>query len=253
MFWDYDWDTAGEAGVTGLSTYHPCDTNYIPYFLEENGQSAFKTYWDMKQIQKSNFWAGNVRDYDNVEITVYAPVPSLSVQLKDSLDNVLASIKNGIVEIAEDYKDSIDIEITDGYAQIRTDEGLSYEVEVQSEEQVYIGVAQDSAGSTGVGSAAVYSPASGESVTVTVTPQTPAAEMPVTNGSGETVEPVQAWTLGDVTGDGVLSVLDAVRLQKWLVHTSGTTLPAWKAADYCADDRIDVRDLVLMKQALTAM
>ena len=76
--------------------------------------------------------------------------------------------------------------------------------------------------------------------------------MPVTNGSGETVEPVQAWTLGDVTGDGVLSVLDAVRLQKWLVHTSGTTLPAWKAADYCADDRIDVRDLVLMKQALTA-
>lgn len=55
---------------------------------------------------------------------------------------------------------------------------------------------------------------------------------------------------GDINIDGVLNVADVVLLQKWLLAIPDTNLPNWKAADLCADNRLDVFDLCLMKRQL---
>ncbi|MBQ9695242.1 MAG: DUF4434 domain-containing protein [Oscillospiraceae bacterium] len=53
---------------------------------------------------------------------------------------------------------------------------------------------------------------------------------------------------GDVNGDGVLSVTDAVMLQKWLLCIGKMTQP--EAADLLPDGKIDILDLALVKHAL---
>lgn len=55
---------------------------------------------------------------------------------------------------------------------------------------------------------------------------------------------------GDVNGDGEFSIADVVLLQKWLLGVKGTHIADWKAADLCANDRLDVFDLIIMKRAL---
>ena len=55
---------------------------------------------------------------------------------------------------------------------------------------------------------------------------------------------------GDVNGDGAFSVSDVILLQKWLLAVPDTHLENWKAADFCADDTLNVFDLCLMKRAL---
>ena len=55
---------------------------------------------------------------------------------------------------------------------------------------------------------------------------------------------------GDCNGDGVFSVADVILLQKWLLAVPNTELADWKAADFCADGRLNVVDLCLMKKAL---
>ncbi|MBQ8927623.1 MAG: exo-alpha-sialidase [Oscillospiraceae bacterium] len=55
---------------------------------------------------------------------------------------------------------------------------------------------------------------------------------------------------GDVNGDGVFSLLDVVRLQKWLLRIDGTRLADWQTADLCPDEKLDTMDLVLMKRML---
>ena len=57
---------------------------------------------------------------------------------------------------------------------------------------------------------------------------------------------------GDVNADGKFDVADLVLLQKWLLAVPDTHLEDWKAADFCDDDRLDVFDLCLMKQAFVA-
>lgn len=59
---------------------------------------------------------------------------------------------------------------------------------------------------------------------------------------------VRSVTSGDVNGDNVLSIADAVMLQKYLLGSG--TLTNWKNADLCKDDRIDVFDMVLMRKLL---
>lgn len=54
---------------------------------------------------------------------------------------------------------------------------------------------------------------------------------------------------GDVNADGVCSIADVVMLQKWLLNDE-TVLNHWKAADLCANDRLEVSDLVLMKRLI---
>ncbi len=53
---------------------------------------------------------------------------------------------------------------------------------------------------------------------------------------------------GDVNGDGVFSVADAVMLQKWLLCAG--ELIDWQAGDLCEDERLDVFDLCIMKRML---
>lgn len=54
--------------------------------------------------------------------------------------------------------------------------------------------------------------------------------------------------LGDCNFDGVLSVSDAVMLQKWLLGAGELT--CWQNADLCKDNRIDVFDLCIIKKML---
>lgn len=55
---------------------------------------------------------------------------------------------------------------------------------------------------------------------------------------------------GDVNLDGEFNVADVVLLQKWLLAVPDTYLADWKAADFVADDRLDVFDLCLMKREI---
>ncbi|MDE6835146.1 MAG: InlB B-repeat-containing protein [Ruminococcus sp.] len=53
---------------------------------------------------------------------------------------------------------------------------------------------------------------------------------------------------GDANNDSTVNVSDAVMLQKWLLGSG--TLTNWKNADLCEDGKIDVFDLVTMRQLL---
>ena len=55
---------------------------------------------------------------------------------------------------------------------------------------------------------------------------------------------------GDVNADGVCNFADAELLQKWLLAVPDTALKNWKAADFNGDNRLDARDLSMMKHAL---
>ncbi|MBQ8927759.1 MAG: hypothetical protein IJ055_05755 [Oscillospiraceae bacterium] len=57
-------------------------------------------------------------------------------------------------------------------------------------------------------------------------------------------------TPGDVDASGVFDLTDLVLTQKWLVRVTDTPLADWKAGDLYEDDRLDIYDLVRMKQLL---
>lgn len=56
--------------------------------------------------------------------------------------------------------------------------------------------------------------------------------------------------LGDINADGSFNIADIVMLQKWLLGVSDVTLPNWKAADFCEDEKLNVLDLCMMKRKL---
>lgn len=56
--------------------------------------------------------------------------------------------------------------------------------------------------------------------------------------------------LGDVNGDDLLNIADAVSLQKWLAGSSDIELPNLKYADLNYDNRLDVFDLIILKNKL---
>ncbi len=56
--------------------------------------------------------------------------------------------------------------------------------------------------------------------------------------------------VGDVNNDGILSMTDAVMLQKWIL--CGKSLTDREAADVCTDGRINTFDLCAIKQLLTS-
>ncbi len=68
------------------------------------------------------------------------------------------------------------------------------------------------------------------------------------------VTAISGWTpqtaSGDVNGDGVFSIADAVLLQRWLLAVPDTQLADWRAADFSRDGRLNAADLTLMKQML---
>lgn len=62
--------------------------------------------------------------------------------------------------------------------------------------------------------------------------------------------PLDDMQYGDVNADGAFNISDVVVFQKWLLAVPDTQLTNWKAADLCADGRLDVFDLCLMKRQL---
>ncbi|OPZ21589.1 MAG: hypothetical protein BWZ04_00866 [Firmicutes bacterium ADurb.BinA205] len=61
---------------------------------------------------------------------------------------------------------------------------------------------------------------------------------------------VSAAVSGDINNDGTFNIAYVVAFQKWLLGDKGQNIADWKAADLCADDRLDVFDLTMMKKAL---
>ena len=55
---------------------------------------------------------------------------------------------------------------------------------------------------------------------------------------------------GDVNGNGVFNMTDAVLFQAWLLNVPNMELADWKAADFRNDNKLNAADLSLMKQAL---
>ncbi len=72
----------------------------------------------------------------------------------------------------------------------------------------------------------------------------------VPSASQSTPTPPEPEVLaGDCNGDGVLTVVDAITLQRFLLN-DGTKLTSEKAADVCKDDIINIFDLVKLKYLL---
>ena len=55
---------------------------------------------------------------------------------------------------------------------------------------------------------------------------------------------------GDANGDGIFSIADMVCLQKWLLGASDSGIADWKAVDLYRDNKIDVFDLIIMRQSI---
>lgn len=58
----------------------------------------------------------------------------------------------------------------------------------------------------------------------------------------------KVYIKGDCNDDGTVSIADAVMLQRYLLGNG--TLTEWRNADLCEDERIDVFDMVVMRQLL---
>lgn len=63
-------------------------------------------------------------------------------------------------------------------------------------------------------------------------------------------KPDEPKVKGDINSDGEFTVADIVLFQKWLLADPDTALVDWKAADLCADDKLDVFDLCMMKHII---
>ncbi|WP_296569893.1 dockerin type I domain-containing protein [Ruminococcus sp.] len=61
-------------------------------------------------------------------------------------------------------------------------------------------------------------------------------------------EPVAKAASGDVNADGEFSIADVLLVQKWMIGDKRYTLHDWKAADFCADGKLDIFDLTRMKK-----
>ena len=56
--------------------------------------------------------------------------------------------------------------------------------------------------------------------------------------------------LGDVNADNQFNIADAVLLQRWLLGDNEAKLINWQAADLCEDGRLDVFDMIAIRQLL---
>lgn len=68
--------------------------------------------------------------------------------------------------------------------------------------------------------------------------------------SQKTPNEITDYFKGDINADGIFNIADAVTLQKWLSGNQDIKLTNWKAIDLCEDDKLDVFDLVLVKDKL---
>lgn len=61
---------------------------------------------------------------------------------------------------------------------------------------------------------------------------------------------IEHYKQGDVNGDGEFNISDVVLLQKWLISVQNVEISVWQSADFYEDEKIDIFDLILMKQKL---
>ena len=264
-FWDEDWLTTAIPSVTKLGKYHPCDTNYIPYLSNQPELSEFKTYEEMRPIQWKNtaiekipglFGIGVKQKTGKITGSIMPPIEwnnsfsDLTVTIKDTLGNVVGTVKDKTVSIEKEYADRIDAQIIDGRVDFSIDADSGYQISVESETAANIVIAQENAAYNSVNNGAVYTAQPGNT-TIDITPDTPAAETPVTGGNGKAIEPDKVWNLGDVNGDKSANIADAVLLQKWLLNKPDSDLTEWTAADIYEDGKLNVYDLTLLKQLST--
>ncbi|HPY84790.1 MAG TPA: dockerin type I repeat-containing protein [Ruminococcus flavefaciens] len=66
----------------------------------------------------------------------------------------------------------------------------------------------------------------------------------------EKQQPVVKDVVGDVNGDGSVSIADAVELQSFLLGKT-TELTVWKNGDVCRDERLNAFDLVLLRKLVS--
>ena len=256
-FWDVDWESSLPANVLGLVDYHPCDTNYIPYFSWEYPLSDFKTYAEMKSIQNSNImdWSTPIKVVhatirpQPTYISAYA-FEETTVKITDKDGKVVGTVKDNSVSIESGYEDKIQTTFTGDSVDIAIDADSGYQISVESEAPATIAVSQENAAYNSVNNGAVYTAQPGNT-TIDITPDTPAAETPVTDDSGKAIEPDKVWNLGDVNGDKSANIADAVLLQKWLLNKPDSDLTEWTAADIYEDGKLNVYDLTLLKQLIT--
>lgn len=266
-FWDRDWDSVKLPSVTELSEYHPCDTNYIPYLSNQPTLNEFKNYYDMRQIQWRNYikekaikaglgavgihvFTGTITKQIWIAPPLESNVSNLAVSVSDATGKTLATVIDNIVKIEDPVINDIQMQVIDGRVELSIDANEEYNVTVQSEEPLTIGVAQGNAAYNSVNNGAVYNTDSGN-VTISITPETPATELPVADSDGNKIAPDKIWLLGDANSDGKVGVADAVVLQKWLLGMPDSELAEWTAADIYEDNRLDAFDMVLMRQLIT--
>lgn len=86
----------------------------------------------------------------------------------------------------------------------------------------------------------------------TEAPTTETTAAPTTEPTTTTEEPAETVIRGDVNGDGAVSILDIVALQRYLLAIDGFTQEQFEHADMNADNAVDVFDLALLKRAVLA-
>jgi len=256
FFWDADWDSSLPADVFHLLDYHPCDTNYIPYFSWEYPLSDFKTYEEMMIVQGSN-----VLDWSTPKKVVHTtirPQPTYisasvfddtTVKITDKDGNVVGTVKDNSISIESGSEDKIQANFVGESLDIAVSPDSGYQISVESEAPVNVVIAQEDSAYNSINNAAVYSAPAG-STTIDIKPDVPASATPVTGDGGKAVVPDKTWNLGDINSDGQVSVSDVVLLQKWILAVPGTQLKEWTAGDIYCDNILNVFDLCLLKRML---
>lgn len=84
----------------------------------------------------------------------------------------------------------------------------------------------------------------------TVSPEDSIMVTKYDNGAADVVFKLDYSPSGDANGDGVFSIADAVMLSKWLLKKSDADIGDWEKLDLCRDNKLNVFDLIAMKQRL---
>lgn len=253
-FWDSDWSTTCLPTPQGVPTYHPCDKNYILYMNRQYELSSFKSYYETRKLQWQNA-ADDLLTFNTKtgtlvkEIMVYEPMNSSAVELTDSLGNVIASIKDSIITIENEWEERVHAQIVDGYTDITLYSDEDVQINVTSEEPVTVGILEGHAGTTENG--ALYTAPEAGGMHIGIAANTPAAELSVSDGSGNPVKPAKTWMLCDLNGDSKTDAKDAAVLQKWLLSDKSADPESWSAGDLNGDNKLNATDLTLMKRMIS--
>ena len=194
---------------------------------------------------------GGLRKTRTTESNLFRPV-YLEISKDDKV--MVSNFKDMMLSVTDGFIQKIDesikavIENDKLYIELPADEAYTVEVTPADNSPSVVAVS-DNTSKYGTSSISVYE-VSESNGTFTVNIPANNGSSTLTDTSGEAVEPVKNWILGDVNDDGSLTVADVVILQKWLLAVPYTEFSDWTAADVCRDNRLNVFDLCLIKRLL---